>query len=253
MGSVVTAALRVIVAAIVGGVLAAAVADHLGPAPPPEPPLFGFTEGVPQVPAVPPLITALDAAPIDVVARASWDDEPVPLQRLRRRHRPLSSSSFIVVHHSDFIDAPGPATLRDYHRGTAGFADIGYHVVVGVDGTVYEGRPLDRVGAHAGVAVEQARDIRKDPDEDSIGVVLDGSYEDQRPSPVQLAAASRVIRDLRVRFGIPGRQVIGHREVKLELVEKRHLTLKGEGTVCPGDAAFDLIPALRLFSAPGPN
>lgn len=47
-----------------------------------------------------------------------------------------------------------------------------------------------------------------------------------------------------------GRQEMGHREVKTALVERRGLTLKGGGTVCPGEAAFELIPALRLFSEP---
>jgi hypothetical protein len=244
-----------IIAAVIGGLVAGLVADRLGPPPPPEPPLFS-TMGplrLTMSASLPPLVDPLDPAPAVVVARADWDDTPSTLARLRHRARPPSSTTHIVVHHSDFDDAPGPAVIRDYHRGPAGFSDIGYHLVVARDGTVFEGRPLDRVGAHAGVAVEQRRDVRLDPDEDSIGVVLDGAFMHQRPDPTQLAAAARVIRDLRARFGIPARQVIGHRDVKHALVEARGLTLKGDGTVCPGEAAFELLPALRLFSEPLPS
>jgi|GEM_PF-850557 len=244
-----------LLAAVVGGVVAGLIAAQLGPPPAPEPPLFSGAGplSLPEPARPAPLVDPLDPAPALVVARADWDDAPTPPTRLRQRARPLSSSTHIVVHHSDFDDAPGPAAIRDYHRGPAGFADIGYHLVVARAGTVFQGRPLDRVGAHAGVAVEQRRDIRLDPDEDSIGVVLDGNFEHQRPDPTQLAAAARVIRDLRARFGIPARQVIGHRDVRHALVEARGLTLQGDGTVCPGEAAFSLLPALRLFSEPSPS
>jgi hypothetical protein len=38
--------------------------------------------------------------------------------------------------------------------------------------------------------------------------------------------------------------------VKAHIVEARGLHLKGTGTVCPGDAAYDVLPALRLLSEP---
>jgi hypothetical protein len=201
-------------------------------------------------PLPPPFVAPMERGPVAIIARADWDDEPSRLPRLRRRTRPLSSSTHIVVHHSDFASSPGPEAINAYHRTQAGFADIGYHFVVGHDGDVYEARALDRVGAHAGVTVEQRRNQRLDPDEDSVGIVLDGDFADVRPDPRQLAAAARLIRDLRARYRIPARQVIGHRDVRARLVEARGLTLAGDGTVCPGDAAFELVPALRLLSEP---
>ncbi len=39
------------------------------------------------------------------------------------------------------------AELRAWHRAR-GFADVGYHYLVHLDGTVEEGRPLNKVGAH---------------------------------------------------------------------------------------------------------
>lgn len=37
--------------------------------------------------------------------------------------------------------------IRKDHKAR-GFEDIGYHKVIDVDGTVYDGRPLNKVGAH---------------------------------------------------------------------------------------------------------
>jgi hypothetical protein len=204
-----------------------------------------------STPTLGPMVDLLELTEIArVVPRADWDSDADDVRPLRRRARPLSTSSFIVVHHSDFADAPGPATILDYHRGPAGFADIGYHFVVARDGTVYEGRAIDVVGAHAGISRQQRYDKSKDPDDDAIGVVLDGSFEDATPSAHQLTSALRLIRNLRARYGVPGRQVIGHRDVKEKIVEAQGLTFAGTTTVCPGDALANLLPAIRLWSAP---
>ncbi len=40
------------------------------------------------------------------------------------------------------------ADIRRWHVNDRGFADIGYHFVVDIDGTVERGRSLDKAGAH---------------------------------------------------------------------------------------------------------
>lgn len=185
---------------------------------------------------------------LGIVPRAAWDPAPVPAASLPART--LSSSSFIVIHHSDFPDAPGPLAIKTYHLDVSGFSDIAYHYVVDKDGVVYEGRALDRVGAHAGVTKEQRRDRSVDPDVDSIGIVVDGNFVDTAPTPEQLAALVTLVKDLRTRFHIEGGHVIGHRDVKQRLVEDRELTFAGHETECPGDALWRLLAYVRLFSAP---
>ena len=37
--------------------------------------------------------------------------------------------------------------IRHWHK-KRGFSDIGYHYVIYLDGSVHEGRPIERVGAH---------------------------------------------------------------------------------------------------------
>ena len=38
--------------------------------------------------------------------------------------------------------------VREWHVHDRNFADIGYHYLIRLDGTVEEGRPLDKIGAH---------------------------------------------------------------------------------------------------------
>ncbi len=38
--------------------------------------------------------------------------------------------------------------VRQWHVNDRNFADIGYHFLIRLDGTVEEGRPLDKIGAH---------------------------------------------------------------------------------------------------------
>jgi N-acetylmuramoyl-L-alanine amidase len=37
--------------------------------------------------------------------------------------------------------------IRRWHK-ERGFSDIGYHFVIYLDGSVHEGRPIEKVGAH---------------------------------------------------------------------------------------------------------
>ncbi|MDP2344491.1 MAG: peptidoglycan recognition family protein [Deltaproteobacteria bacterium] len=187
-------------------------------------------------------------AALTIVPRAEWDPSPPSSSSLPRRV--LSSSSFVVVHHSDFTDQPGPLAIKDYHLRVSGFSDIGYHFVVDKDGVVYEGRALDRVGAHAGVSKEQHKNASLDPDTNSIGVVVDGNFQEDAPPRAQLDALFAVVQMLRVRFRIPGGQVVGHRDVKVRLVEDHGLTFAGHETVCPGEGLWRVLPLVRLFSEP---
>lgn len=179
-----------------------------------------------------------------VVPRAEWDPTPrVAGTRYPGRLKDVLRT--IVVHHSDFLEPPGPLGIKDYHLDVSGFGDIGYHFVIEPDGTIYQGRPLERSGAHAGVTREATRGRRElDPDWGAIGIVLDGYFGEELPPPAQREALLALIDDLRARFPKIER-VIGHREVRSELVVARGLTAVGEPTVCPGQALFLWLDAER--------
>lgn len=57
------------------------------------------------------------------------------------------------------------ATIRDWHR-KRGWSDVGYHFVIYLDGSVHNGRPVEKAGAH--VSGHNA---------DTIGVVYVGGTD----------------------------------------------------------------------------
>ena len=93
--------------------------------------------------------------------------------------------------------------IRQWHL-QRNFADIGYHYVVYLDGTVHKGRPLEKAGAHC-----------KGYNTHSIGICYVGGLDRQgKPkdtrTAAQKAALLSLIRELRQRF--PRATVHGHRE-----------------------------------------
>lgn len=94
--------------------------------------------------------------------------------------------------------------IRRWHREERGFADIGYHFVVRLDGKVECGRPLAVVGAHC-----RGHNSR------SVGVCYVGGIgSDGRPAdtrtPAQRQALLGLLTALRRRF--PGASIHGHRD-----------------------------------------
>lgn len=94
------------------------------------------------------------------------------------------------------------AQIRKYHVEQRGWSDIGYHYVVYLDGTVHEGRPLSKVGAHC-----------TGHNQNSIGVVYvggldaNGKAKDTR-TPEQKAGLLKLIKRLKAEY--PKATVHGH-------------------------------------------
>lgn len=127
-----------------------------------------------------------------------------------------------VVHYSD-ATPPGddsPATdpneheaaaqvraIQKFHMGERDWCDIAYHWLIAPDGTVFTGRPIGQVGAHAaGVNTE------------SVGYCL---LTDDRITRQQATALIERIHADRAPLGIPYARVVSHRDVG--------------STHCPGD------------------
>lgn len=76
--------------------------------------------------------------------------------------------------------------VRQWHVKDRGFADIGYHYLIHIDGTVEEGRPLDVIGAHC--TGQNAH---------SIGVVYAGGVDkDDNPKDTRTPAQRNAMRSL---------------------------------------------------------
>ena len=92
-----------------------------------------------------------------------------------------------------------------------GFAGIGYHYVIDLDGTVEIGRPLPKDGAHCNTAGLSGKSYNKH----SIGIVYvggldrDGNPADTR-TPAQKVALDDLVHKLINEY--PIKEVIGHRD-----------------------------------------
>jgi hypothetical protein len=173
---------------------------------------------------------AQESLQVDVIPRACWGapsaSGPPAMGRVEAA----------LIHHTatEWDAGPAPVALRsicELHRERRGWSDIGYNLLIGADGAVYEGRAggVERavVGAHA-----------RGWNGRTTGIALIGSYEQEPPAAPALEALARVLAWKLALHGIrPGDEtVLGHRDVD-------------ETSVCPGDALQASLPAVRRRAA----
>lgn len=99
-------------------------------------------------------------------------------------------------------------TVNDLHRWHVienGWADVGYHWLIDLNGTLHECRPEHKSGAHA-----------KGYNKNSIGVCYAGGCDaEMNPKDTRTEAQKETLRclleDLRGRY--PQAEIIGHRDV----------------------------------------
>ena len=89
--------------------------------------------------------------------------------------------------------------------GGNGWADIGYHYLITLDGTICPGRPLDQPGAHC-----------RGHNTDSVGVCYVGGLdaEGKNPEDTRTTAQRRALVDLltRLKHDFPHATIRGHRD-----------------------------------------
>lgn len=105
----------------------------------------------------------------------------------------------------------GVDVIREWHtnppsKGGRGWSDIGYHFVIRRDGTVEDGRPATRQGAHV-----------YGYNKDSIGICLVGGLDIEGNSDANFTFAQyeslvALITNLRAKYGLDI-NVYGHRDV----------------------------------------
>lgn len=121
---------------------------------------------------------------------------------------PRATTDMIVIHHT----AKDNMSVEDIHELhlNKGWAGIAYHKVILPDGSIKDGRPKNMIGAHAFGANPR-----------SIGIVVDGDFDNKPPTAVQMDSLVRLTRELMMKYHIPIDNVVPHRDVT-------------EGTTCPG-------------------
>lgn len=112
----------------------------------------------------------------------------------------------IIIHCTATPEGQNVTTeqIRRYHMHDRQFADIGYHFVIELDGSVHIGRPIDRQGAHC-----------FGYNQDSIGIAYvggldkNGNSKDTR-TPEQKASLIALVKKLKAQY--PHATVHGHNE-----------------------------------------
>lgn len=135
----------------------------------------------------------------------------------------------VTIHHTGppaWHGVPAAAgLLRAIHAFHTGperrWPDIAYHLLIDLDGVIWEGRPLAVAGDTA---------TAYDPTGHAL-IALLGDYDGQTPNDAQVAQLSRTIRWLNETYGLDPATLGGHRDYA--------------ATACPGRHLAALIDALR--------
>lgn len=109
------------------------------------------------------------------------------------------STTRIILHHTA-TSSETVEQIHNYHKNTKGWAGIGYHLYVRKDGSVYRGRPIDTVGAHASGS-----------NSDSVGICFEGNFDNETMGDAQKQAGKEVIAYVKGLYGIS--KVQRHKDV----------------------------------------
>ena len=134
----------------------------------------------------------------------------------------LPDPKYIVVHHSASNETF--EQVNEYHKQKWGLISslgygIGYQYFIEYSGKVYQGRRDNEEGAHC---VEANR-----PgfwNKNSIGICLQGNFEEMEPTTNQLIELKKLIDKKKTEYNITDNRIFGHREIS--------------PTLCPGQFLF---------------
>lgn len=110
-----------------------------------------------------------------------------------------NSTKYIVLHHASAKNY----SFKQCHQGhlNNGWTGIGYHFYVTKDGSIYEGRPINAVGAQ----VSNYNSI-------SLGICAEGNYDTESSMPEkQLKSIAELLEHVKNIY--PNAQIVGHKEL----------------------------------------
>ena len=153
--------------------------------------------------------------------------------------------SHIIIHHSagntmsnDF--GAVVSLYYDFHVNTNGWDDIGYNWLVDPDGVIYEGRGLDKLGAHFSCM-----------NGNTIGICLIGDYTQTRPTDEALLGVEKICAWLASKYQLDVLSRNYHSSSELDLFS---ITSHRDGnpspngcstTTCPGDSLYQFLGSIR--------
>lgn len=151
------------------------------------------------------------AGAVEVMRRSEWGAHKPVLAM--ERQTPLR----ITVHHTATRGKHGLSIVRKMQslqafsqarskladgRTKEAWADIPYHFYIAVDGKVAEGRPIGFVGD---------TNTKYDPT-GHVTIVVEGNFENEKPTVEELAALKALIGDLSRQYDIPAARIGTHKD-----------------------------------------
>lgn len=137
---------------------------------------------------------------LSIVTRAQWG---AASPRCSMASNP--SKYRMAIHHTEGASSDPTRQLRGIQafHANKGWCDVGYHFLIDVDGTIYEGRELSRRGVHAA-----------NNNTGNIGISHIGNFHNLTPPAAMLESTARLVERLSSIYGIDlTRSAIkGHRE-----------------------------------------
>ena len=106
-------------------------------------------------------------------------------------------TQYIILHHAAADGSP--ENVHEYHK-SKGWTGIGYNMYVRKNGQIYEGRPLDKIGAHC-VGYNDR----------SVGICFEGNFEVERMSQTQIDAGRKALAHVRALY--PNAKVVQHKDL----------------------------------------
>ncbi len=180
--------------------------------------------------AWPQFIRAAEAPKPDIVERAAWRAATANLAIMRKQ-----TPKAIVIHHTAVSQEPKKSLeakllgLQQFSQriGKVGvktkpaWGDVPYHYYIDVSGSIGEGRSLDYAG-----------DTNTNYNTtDRIQIVVEGEFDQEKPSGAQLVALRKLVSWLSDRYRIASALITGHGD--------------NVGTACPGKNLKPFVAQLR--------
>lgn len=181
----------------------------------------------------------------------------------------FTRAQLITVHHTAMATpangdyAANVRSIYAFHASSAnggrGWGDIGYHLLIAPDGTVFQGRTTGTDGQ----AVFQSGSLGASPmsvtaghvynaNDGNIGVCLLGNFMQQAPTPAAINSLVRVLGHLCRGLGLDPRGHVRYvnNAARLNLTRRTIIGHRDWGdvstaTACPGDRAYALMNQVR--------
>lgn len=92
--------------------------------------------------------------------------------------------------------------IHEYHKNKLGWAGIGYHFFIDFNGNIFEGRPINTIGAHC-----------NGNNSKSIGICLEGDFRYDKPTNEQIKSLKELVSYIKEKYPSIGNRVLNHNDL----------------------------------------